>query len=68
VRENKTVAVTKLKTTLTRYIGAFKQARLDYLEIFDPKTLKPTKQATHGSHLALAVYYGKTRLIDNGEL
>jgi len=40
-------------------------ARVDYIEFFDPKNLTPVKQVSRGVHMALAVYVGKTRLIDN---
>ena len=42
--------------------------RLDYVEFFDPETLQPVAQVKHGTHMALAVFFGKTRLIDNGRL
>jgi pantoate--beta-alanine ligase len=41
---------------------------LDYLEFFDPETLEPVAQVKPGTQMALAVYFGKTRLIDNGRL
>jgi pantoate--beta-alanine ligase len=43
-------------------------ARVDYLEFFDSKTLQPVAQVRRGVHLALAVFVGKKRLIDNGRL
>ena len=43
-------------------------AKLDYIEFFDPKTLEPAKRIRRGTHMALAVFFGKTRLIDNGRL
>jgi len=43
-------------------------ARLDYVEFFDPNTLEPVRDVTHGTHMALAVFIGKTRLIDNSRL
>ena len=39
-----------------------------YVEVFDLETLRPVKEAARGSHLALAVFFGKTRLIDNAAL
>jgi pantoate--beta-alanine ligase len=41
---------------------------LDYVEFFEPDTLVPVAKVTRGTHLALAVFVGKTRLIDNGRL
>jgi len=43
-------------------------ARLDYVEFFDPQTLQPASEAKPGVQMALAVFVGKTRLIDNGRL
>jgi len=44
------------------------EARLDYVEFFDPETLAPAKTVRRGTHMALAVFIGRTRLIDNGRL
>jgi pantoate--beta-alanine ligase len=41
---------------------------LDYVEFFDPKTLEPVTTVRRGSQMALAVFFGKTRLIDNATL
>jgi len=38
------------------------------VEFFDADTLKPVKEVRRGNHMALAVFIGKTRLIDNGRL
>ncbi|MDD9865604.1 MAG: hypothetical protein OXS32_04575 [Verrucomicrobiales bacterium] len=38
------------------------------MEFFDPKTLEPAKRIRRGTHMALAVFFGNTRLIDNGRL
>jgi pantoate--beta-alanine ligase len=43
-------------------------ARLDYVEFFDPASLEPSRVVQPGAHMALAAYFGKTRLIDNGRL
>ena len=40
-------------------------ARLDYLAVVDPQTLDPVAQVTRGALVAVAVYLGSTRLIDN---
>jgi pantoate--beta-alanine ligase len=58
----------KLKTDLKQFIATAPLARLDYVEVFDPATLSPVNRASRGTHLALAVFFGKTRLIDNGRL
>jgi pantoate--beta-alanine ligase len=66
--KGKPVASAKLKKQLSRFIARQSEARLDYLELFDPQTLQPVKQAKRGTQLALAVFFGKTRLIDNAKL
>lgn len=57
-----------LRKKLSRIISSADSARLDYIEFFDPRTLEPTELVKRGSHLALAVFIGKTRLIDNGRI
>ncbi len=64
----KSVSATRLKVGITKIISASPDARLDYVEFFDPETLLPRKQVARGSRMALAVFVGKTRLIDNGRL
>ncbi|MBI3880322.1 MAG: pantoate--beta-alanine ligase [Verrucomicrobia bacterium] len=58
----------RLKADLARFIAREPLARLDYVECFDADTLQPAARAARGTHLALAVFAGKTRLIDNGRL
>jgi pantothenate synthetase len=41
---------------------------LDYVELFDPRTLQPVSKVGRGTQMALAVFFGKTRLIDNETL
>lgn len=40
-------------------------ARLDYLEAADPNTLEPVSDIRHGALIAIAAFFGSTRLIDN---
>lgn len=40
-------------------------ARIDYVELMDVETLQPIEKVRPSSLLALAVVFGKTRLIDN---
>ncbi len=54
-----------LKRELSRLIAAEPEARLDYIAFFDPATLKPVRVVRRGTQAALAVFVGKTRLIDN---
>ena len=57
-----------LKLELGELIATQSAARLDYLEFFDPVTLRPTSSVQAGTQLALAVFLGRTRLIDNGRI
>jgi pantoate--beta-alanine ligase len=43
-------------------------AKLDYVEFFEPDTLAPVAAVSRDTHMALAVFVGKTRLIDNERL
>jgi len=65
---NQPVSAARLKAAVARIVSAAPDARLDYVEFFDPETLVPQKQVARGAQLALAVFIGKTRLIDNGRL
>jgi len=64
----KSIPAARLKRDLRRFITAAPLARLDYMEFFDPETLQPVQMVKHGAHMALAVFFGKTRLIDNARL
>ncbi len=68
VKRSKAVPAVKLKANLKKLIESEPDARLDYVEFFEPDTLLPVSKVTHGAHLALAVFIGKTRLIDNAPL
>ncbi len=59
---------TSLKAELKKFIEREPDARLDYVEFFDPRTLVPVQKVSRGTHMALAVFIGKTRLIDNASL
>ncbi len=62
------INVRQLKKNIEKHIQRYDEARLDYLEFFDPNTFKTRNMIRTGTHMALAVYFGKTRLIDNGRL
>jgi pantoate--beta-alanine ligase len=62
------IPAARLKAELKRFVERAPAARLDYVEFFDPDTLVPVPKVTRGAHMALAVYIGKTRLIDNARL
>ncbi len=68
VKKSKNVSAAKLKADLKKLIEGKPSARLDYVEFFDPDTFLPVKKAGCGAHIALAVFIGKTRLIDNARL
>ncbi len=58
----------QLQKKIERLIASQPAARLDYVEFFDPQNLEPLARVGRGARMALAVYFGKTRLIDNAEL
>jgi len=66
--KQKPVSATRLKADLKEFITAAPLGRLDYVEFFDPETLEPVTQVKPGTQMALAVFFGKTRLIDNANL
>jgi pantoate--beta-alanine ligase len=69
LKETKTpVPAGRLRRELTRFIQGQPAARVDYIEFFDPETLAPRPEVAPGTHMALAVFVGKTRLIDNALL
>jgi pantoate--beta-alanine ligase len=66
--KKKSVSAAQLKKDLRALITVAPLARLDYVEFFDPETLQPVARARRGAQMALAVFFGKTRLIDNARL
>jgi pantoate--beta-alanine ligase len=48
-----------------KVIGEAPLGRIDYVELVDSETLQPVETVRPNSLLALAVFFGKTRLIDN---
>lgn len=64
----KTIPAARLKRDLQEFFTAAPLARLDYVEFFEPSTLQPVRSVKRGTHLALAAFFGKTRLIDNARL
>ncbi|HEX9047460.1 MAG TPA: pantoate--beta-alanine ligase [Verrucomicrobiae bacterium] len=65
---SKSVPAAQLKKDLRSLLTVAPLARLDYVEFFDAATLQPVQQVKRGTHMALAVFFGKTRLIDNASL
>ena len=60
--ERKTVTIIRAMEDLIR---TKKQAKIDYIEVVDPDTLRPIATVESKALIALAVFVGKTRLIDN---
>ncbi|MGA4644331.1 pantoate--beta-alanine ligase [Limisphaera sp. 4302-co] len=62
------VPATQLRRAVARLVAAEPLARLDYVAFFDSETLEPVREVRAGTHMALAVFIGRTRLIDNARL
>jgi pantoate--beta-alanine ligase len=62
------VAADRLREEVVKLVGCEPSARLDYVAFFDPETLQPIRDVLRGTQMALAVFVGRTRLIDNGRL
>jgi len=58
----------KVRRRLAQTIARHPAARVDYIALFNPLTLRPVKTVGKGTQLALAVVIGRTRLIDNAPL
>lgn len=68
VKKAKPFPATKLKAAVKKLVECEPDAKLDYVEFFKPDTLAPVAKVTRGTQMALAVFVGKTRLIDNAQL
>ncbi|HEX5399801.1 MAG TPA: pantoate--beta-alanine ligase [Verrucomicrobiae bacterium] len=68
VKKSKTFPATKLKEAVKKLAGCEPETKLGYVEFFDPDTLSPASTVTRGTQMALAVFVGRTRLIDNAKL
>jgi pantoate--beta-alanine ligase len=55
----------RIASAVRETIGQAPLARIDYVELVDAETLRPVESVRPNSLLALAVFFGKTRLIDN---
>ena len=64
----KAIPASRLQSELRWLIETRPAARVDYIEFFDRETLQPVAQVQRGAQMALAVFVGKTRLIDNAVL
>ncbi len=54
-----------LLATMCAVFAAEPGARVDYISVVDPDTLLPIEGITSGGMLAVAAYFGTTRLLDN---
>ncbi|HEV2436837.1 MAG TPA: pantoate--beta-alanine ligase [Verrucomicrobiae bacterium] len=68
VKKSKTFSAIKLKAAVKKLVECEPDAKLDYVEFFEPDTLVPVATVARGTRMALAVYLGKTRLIDNARI
>ena len=57
--------VSALRASMRRILDAERLARVDYAEIVDADTFEPVTSLSRTSYALLAVFIGKTRLIDN---
>lgn len=55
----------KILSEMTEMISAEPLAKIDYVSAVDGETMLPVDKITNGVLVAMAVYIGKTRLIDN---
>lgn len=58
-------AAESIRQCLTASISCEPRAKLDYAAVVDPDTLQPLDQVTGPTLLAVAAWFGGTRLIDN---
>jgi len=55
----------QLQTSLRRKLNSERLARVDYAEVVDAETFEPVMRVSKPCFVLLAVFIGKTRLIDN---
>ena len=55
----------KLLGEMTEVINAEPLAKIDYVSVVDALTMEPVEKIDRPVLVAMAVYIGKTRLIDN---
>jgi pantoate--beta-alanine ligase len=58
-------SATEIVDVARKIIGRASLARIDYVELVNAENLQPVELVTSNSLLAVAVFFGKTRLIDN---
>jgi|SRR5438093_4943749 len=68
IRQRTAIQADALRSELRTFIEQQSAMRVDYIEFFDPVTLQPVHSVDRRTHMALAVFVGSTRLIDNAAL
>lgn len=58
-------SASKVKTAITEKINTEPLAKIDYVEVVDFNNIEPVENIGDSTLAAIAVYIGKTRLIDN---
>ncbi|MBP1767174.1 MAG: Pantothenate synthetase [Candidatus Aminicenantes bacterium] len=58
-------AAPRIRERLLATLASEPLARLDYAEVVDPGSLEPVERVEGEALIALAVFFGRTRLIDN---
>jgi len=64
----KGVPAARLRNRVAELVQATPGARLDYVDFFHPVTLEAVGRVQPGAQIALAVFMGRTRLIDNARI
>ena len=57
-----------IKGIVDNIVGEVEHARLEYVSVVDPLTLRPVTTTRNGAVVCIAVWFGDVRLIDNIEL
>lgn len=68
IKAGKALEARSLREELRSFIEKQPDARVDYIEFFDPATFDAVATVDRHAHMALAVFVGSTRLIDNAAL
>ncbi|HTQ51818.1 MAG TPA: pantoate--beta-alanine ligase [Candidatus Acidoferrales bacterium] len=68
VKKTNVFPAARLKAAVKKLVECEPDAKLDYVEFFEPETLAPVAKVKAGTQMALALFVGKTRLIDNAQL
>jgi pantoate--beta-alanine ligase len=68
IKRSKAFPAAELQTAVNKLIECEPDVKLDYVEFFDPGSLSPVSSVKRGVQMALAVFVGKTRLIDHARL